>query len=175
MTRKNINILALFLIGGLLWYASFMLFFVLSGAQNILASPEHQSGKFLTVFTKLEPLPRDVETPRVLYAGIYVISSITLIVFLQLIDKLQGNWLTKGIRFGLINWALTIPWFEFYLLFNVMHEPFKLVLLEALLWLFTLISVAIVFSFIYHSKAKEKPPLIIVEPETEVLTYRGKS
>ncbi len=77
-----------------------------------------------------------------------MISTLTVVVFLFLIEKFEGDWLGKGITFGLINWALMIPWFEFYLPYNVMHEPLSLVFLESVLWLGTLVSVAIIYSFI---------------------------
>jgi hypothetical protein len=175
MQRKTANILILFLTGGMLWYASFMLYFLVSGAQNILSNPAYQSAKFLYVFMQHQPLPRVDLDPWILYAGLYIVCSIMLIVFVNVIDAIKGNWLSKGLKFGFINWALAIPWFEFYLPFNVMHEPLLLVLLEALLWLATLVTVAIVFSFIYHSGPKDIQPKIIVYPEKEVLSYRSKT
>jgi hypothetical protein len=175
MTRKTVNILILCLTGGIIWYGSFMLFFVFSGAQNILSNPTYQSAKFIHVFTQEQPLPRVFLDPWILYVGLYIIASMMLVVFVNIIGNLKGNWLKKAVKFGLINWALTIPWFEFYLPFNVMHEPLLLVLLEAFLWFATLTTVAIVFSFIYHSGPKDIQPRIIVYPEKEVLSYRSKT
>jgi hypothetical protein len=129
-----------------------MTFFIFSGAQQILSNPEFQSEKFLKVFTEIEPLPRVFENASILYIGIYLISTLSLIVFIFLNDKLNGGWLKKGLTFGVINWLLMIPWFEFYLPYNVMHEPLKLVLLEGLLWLCTLICVGLIYSFIYNFK-----------------------
>jgi hypothetical protein len=69
-------------------------------------------------------------------------------------NKLSGGWLKKGLTFGVINWLLMIPWFEFYLTYNVMREPLNLVFLEGFLWLCTLICVGLGYSFIYNFKSK---------------------
>ena len=150
MNRKSTRTIILFLSSGFIWYLCFMTFFIFSQAQQILSDPEHQSSKFLKVLTELEPLPRIFENPWILYTGIYLISTLAIIVFIFLNEKLSGGWLKKGITFGLINWVLMIPWFEFYLPYNVMHEPFILVLLECVLWLGTLISAFVIYSFIYN-------------------------
>lgn len=46
-------------------------------------------------------------------------------------------WWTAVLAFfvGCTHWALVTPWFEFYLPYNVMHEPLALVMLEGCLWL----------------------------------------
>jgi len=49
-----------------------------------------------------------------------------------------------------------IPWFEFYLPYNVMNEPLSLVLLEGLLWLLTIVTVYCITSFIYNFKVMKK-------------------
>lgn len=142
----------LFLLSGIIWYVCFLTFFVFSQAQQILANPEYQSSKFLKVFTEIEPLPRVFGDTSILYLGIYLVSTLSAIVFIFLNDKLASGWLKKGVTFGLINWALMIPWFEFYLPFNVMHEPLNLVFLEGFLWLASLICVGVIYSFIYSFK-----------------------
>jgi hypothetical protein len=103
-------------------------------AQSILANPKFQSEKFLAAFTT-EPLPRGTDAPWILPVGIFVISLFYSAVFGFLQDKLPGNRWRKGFTFGVIAWALMAPWFEFYLPWNVMREPFGLVLLEAVCWL----------------------------------------
>ena len=154
MTIEKLRAAAALLLGGLIWYACFALFFIYSGAQSVLASPDYQSSKFLKVFLEVEPLPRVVESPWLLYAGIYMVSTASICVFLFLGKKLRGPWWKKGLRFALINWALSIPWFEFYLPYNVMHEPFLLVLLEGVLWLCTLVVFSITISFIVYFRKK---------------------
>ena len=50
----------------------------------------------------------------------------------------------------LIAWGLMAPWFEFYLPWNVMREPFALALLELLLWALVLQLVGIVMALVYQ-------------------------
>jgi len=50
----------------------------------------------------------------------------------------------------MVAWALMVPWFEFYLPWNVMHEPVLLVLLEMILWMGVLLIVGIVIAQVYE-------------------------
>jgi hypothetical protein len=43
-------------------------------------------------------------------------------------------WWQRGLRFALLSWALMVPWFEFYLPWNVLPEPNALVILEMVCW-----------------------------------------
>ncbi len=148
--RKIFGILTV----GLVWFFSLLLFFVFSGMQGILANPEFQSQKFIDAFTK-EPLPRVAENPLILPLGLIVVGIFTGLVFSFLNDKLSYGWLKKGLIFGLIHWALMTPWFEFYLPFNVMREPFLLVLLEMFLWLCVALTIGIYLSFVFNFKRKK--------------------
>ena len=118
--------------GALAWYLGLLLFF--GPAQAILSDPALQSPKFLAVFTQIEPLPRAATQPWLLFVGLAIIGVIYSAVFTTLQARLPGEGWRKGTAFGLIAWALMVPWFEFYLPYNVMHEPLALVLLEAVLW-----------------------------------------
>ena len=124
------------------------LFFVWSGAQSILADPGVQSSKFIRNFTEYSPLPRMSNDPMVLWQGFYVCGITSALVFIWLHRHLGGGWAMRGLKFGIIQWALMVPWFEFYLPYNVMHEPLSLVLFEALLWLGVLLTTSICFSAI---------------------------
>ncbi len=151
---RRLRIFILLLTSGLLWYLSFYAFFILSNAQRILANPIYQSSKFLKVFTELEPLPRMAQDGFLIYKGFYLIGTLSLLAFLFLNDRLRGNWYRKAISFGVIQWVMMIPWFEFYLPYNVMHEPFTLVLLEGVLWLGTILTVSCANSFIMNYKPR---------------------
>lgn len=131
MIRK----ILVFLIAGPLWWLGALLFFVYSGAQNVLSNPAYQSEKFLQVFAVLEPLPRMATNLGFIWIGMGIIGLFPAGVFLYLNNKLPGNWWQKGLKYGLLHWALVTPWFEFYLPYNVMHEPLPLVLFEVGLWL----------------------------------------
>jgi hypothetical protein len=115
---------------------------VFGPAQRLLADPERQSPKFLAAFSE-PPLPRMAEAPSAILVGLLLIGLIHAGVYTWLEPKLSGNGLRKGLLFGLAAWALMVPWFEFYLPWNVMREPLPLVLLEVGCWLVVLLGVGV--------------------------------
>ena len=143
---KKLRAVVLISVSGAVWYGAMRLFFVWSGAQTILADPDLQSGKFIRNFTEYSPLPRMRNDPILLWQGFYVCGVTSALVFLWLNRRLSGGWAMRGLKFGIIQWALMAPWFEFYLPYNVMHEPLSLALFEALLWLGVLLTTGVCFS-----------------------------
>lgn len=150
---KLLRIVAAGVAGGLAWLLGITVFF--GPAQAILADPTLQSAKFLRVFTEIEPLPRAATVPWLLFLALPIIGVIHATVFAVLRDGLPGRGWRKGVTFGLVAWALMVPWFEFYLPYNVMHEPFLLVLLEALLWALVLQLVGIAIALVYGALGRE--------------------
>lgn len=124
------------------------LLIVFGPAQRILADPSRQSPKFLSVFTE-PPLPYVSERPEILPIGLLLIGLIYACTFEWLGRKLPGTPLRKGLSFGLIAWTLMVPWFEFYLPWNVMREPFSLVLFETFCWLVVLLGVGVATSVVH--------------------------
>ncbi len=137
--------------GGVIWLVTMSLLF--GPAQIILANPDFQSEKFLYVVTQLEPLPRAAGTWWILPAGVLFIAMIHGIAYRFVRDAFSGlpAW-SKGVRFGLVAWMLMVPWFLFYLPWNVMHEPVLLVMLEMVLWMAVMLSVGLAISVIYERK-----------------------
>ncbi len=117
--------------GGAAWFIGILLFF--GPAQIILTNPDLQSAKMLVVFTE-EPLPRASEAPWILIAGLFTIGALWGMVYVYLIPAFKGSWWKRGLRFGAIGWILMVPWFQFYLPWNVLLEPALLVLLEMTCW-----------------------------------------
>lgn len=147
---QSLRIAGRILMGGLVatvvWYAGIL--FAFGPAQQILADPAYQSQKFLEVFTKIEPLPKMYLQPAAFYAGFLMVGTAFSLAFF-----LVGRWmppgksLKRGALFGSVAWLLMNPWFEFYLPWNVMHEPVLLVLLEMVLWFAVLILVGIATAY----------------------------
>lgn len=131
-------------IGGVSWFLGMLLFF--RPAQSILGDPELQSEKFLFVVREMEPLTRSIGNTQTLITGLLLIGVVYGITFSFLRCSFKGSSILKGIKFGAVGWALMVPWFEFYLPWNVMHEPLSLVLLEAFLWFLVLQLVGITIS-----------------------------
>ena len=128
------------LAGGLAWLLSMLAIF--GPAQSILTDPARQSAKFLAVFAGTPP-PRMSEAPWIVAAGIFAITTLWGCVYVGLSRSWTGAWWRRGLRFGGIAWVLMVPWFEFYLPWNVMREPALLVALEMACWLGVLLCVGL--------------------------------
>jgi hypothetical protein len=144
--RKGIGILGCGIAAALAWWVGLMLVF--GPAQMFLADPTKQSQKFLEAFTT-PPLPRMAQGAEILASGLLVIGIIHACVYAWLQPRLPGNVLRRGLTFGTIAWALMVPWFEFYLPWNVMLEPLPLVFLEALCWLIVLLGVGVSIALVH--------------------------
>lgn len=132
--------------GAVAWWAG--LIFIFGAAQGVLASPALQSAKLNAVY-ELPPLPRIAVDPWLLPAGIAVIALVHASVFAFLRPALPQGLVRRGLAFGAVAWALMVPWFEFYLPWNLFLEPTLLVLLEMLIWaaILSLVGMAISLGF----------------------------
>ena len=128
------------LLGGVAWVVGLMLFF--GPAQVILGDASLQSAKFLAVFTS-EPLPRVATAPWLMLVGVLAIGIVWGLVYVSLAAAWSGAWWRRGLRFGVVGWALMVPWFEFYLPWNAMGEPIALVALEGACWAAVLLLVGV--------------------------------
>lgn len=143
---KGLRVLAAGIAAAIVWWAGLLLVF--GPAQSLLADPERQSAKFLAAFTE-SPLPRVAQRPELLAVGLLLIGVVYAGCYAWLEPKLRGSAIRRGAGFGILAWALLIPWFEFYLPWNVMHEPVLLVLLEVLCWLIVLLGVGLATASVY--------------------------
>ena len=139
------------LTAGAVWYFAFNLCFVWSGAQNILGDPARQSAKFIKAFVEYQPLPRMVDI-TILWKGFFLCGLLSSIAFLLVGNNNKHVWWKHALRFGAIHWLLMIPWFEFYLPYNVMNEPLSLVFFETAIWLAVLMLVSFYLSFVVYFK-----------------------
>lgn len=142
--RPILQVLLGGLAGAVAWWAGLLLVF--GPAQAMLADPSLQSAKFLSAFME-PPLPRMAGNPAILSGGLLLVALIHAAVYATLHPKLNGSAWRRGASFGLIAWALMVPWFEFYLPWNVMLEPWPLVLLEVACWLLVLLAVGVTIAF----------------------------
>jgi len=121
--------------GTVAWFAGILIFF--GPAQLLLTDAKLQSAKMIDAFTA-EPLPRIAEAPWILPVGLLVVNLCVAAAYRLVRSALAGSAWSRGAKFGLLLWLVAIPWFEFYLPFNVLHEPLPLVLLEGVCWFLTL-------------------------------------
>ena len=156
LVRRVVAILIAGLAGGAAWLVAMTVCFL--PAQALLANPAYQSAKFLAVFGEVEPLPRVSTAPWILPAALIAIGCVHACVYAWIREGLGSGIWTRGVRFGVVAWALMAPWFEFYLPWNVMHEPAALVLLELALWAVTLVVVGVAIANVYERTLRRREP-----------------
>lgn len=125
------------LAGGVAWLAGIFIFF--GSVQTVLGNPELQSGKMLEAFSpgSVHP-PRVVQSPAILPVGLLAIGLLWGWLYAWIASTWPGSWTRRGVRFGLVAWVLMVPWFEFYLPWNVLREPAALAALEMICWFLVL-------------------------------------
>jgi hypothetical protein len=105
-------------------------------AQKILTSPEYQSEKVLKIFFELTPPPRISFQPSAAWLGFLLIGMAHATAFL-LTDRPERARTRQALITGFVIWLLMATWFEYWILWNIMAEPVRLIALELLLWLVT--------------------------------------
>lgn len=137
------------LAGGLAWFAS--LFVVFGPAQGVLQDPAVQSPKLLSAFSGSTP-PRLADAAWLAPVGLLLIGLGIGLAYHMIATAFTGSAWSRGRRFGLLLWLVAIPWFEFYLPWNVLREPTVLAALELACWFVTmqLVSHAVVWT--YHGR-----------------------
>ena len=121
------------LAGGAAWFVGLQILF--GPAQRLLTDPAMQSAKMLGVFAPGDAAPKMYATPHIVILALLGIGLAWGWVYAWIAPAWGGAWPRRGLRFGFIAWIFMAPWFEFYLPWNVLHEPAPLVVLELLLWL----------------------------------------
>lgn len=105
-----------------------------SGAGVLLASPL-QSGKFVAVWTQLEPLPKIGAAPAPMVIGLLLFGFIHAAIYEWLAPHWPIGLTARAIRFASLNFVLAYLFFEFFAPFNLFGEPLVLVALELVFWL----------------------------------------
>jgi hypothetical protein len=116
------------LVGGLAWYVGLQVIF--GAFQGILSNPNLQSQKMMAAFADT----RSSENPGIVLFGLLTIGLVWGWVYGAVSRAWMVVWWQRGLRFALLSWALMVPWFEFYLPWNVLREPNALVMLEVVCW-----------------------------------------
>lgn len=137
--------------GGIAWFAGIMVVFGI--VQGILTDPTLQSAKFIAAFAE-PPLPRQAEWPGLLPIGLLVIGALVGLAYHLLAAGGAGSRWRRGSRFGFAAWLIAMPWFEFYLPFNVMREPPALVALELVCWFVVFQAVGVTIALVYHGRSR---------------------
>lgn len=146
---KSLRMTVVLLTTGLVWFAALRFFFVISGAQSILADPSKQSSKFINAFIGNPPARMAVD-PGIVWKGLMIVGTLLAVAFIIINNYLNGNWIKRGLIFGFVHWLMMTPWFEFYPPYNIMLEPMPLVLFEGALWLALTLCVGLWMSFVMN-------------------------
>jgi hypothetical protein len=141
------------LAGAAAWWVGLMLVF--GAAQGLLADPALQSAKLNAVYS-MEPPPRIAGEPALLPLGILLVAMCHAAAFAYIRKSLPAGLIGRGVAFGAVSWALMVPWFEFYLPWNLMLEPAALVLVEMLCWAIILMMVGLSISIAYWREPDNK-------------------
>ncbi|MBB5519276.1 hypothetical protein [Amphiplicatus metriothermophilus] len=130
-------------------------------AQQILADPELQSAKFIAAFAG-DPPPRMNASPFVLPLGVLVAGLAHATAFQLVYRGLPRNWFAAGLVYGLAAWLIGALWFEFYLPWNVMLEPWPLAALELACWLGVSLLTGLAIACVFRKVLRAPPqPLIM--------------
>lgn len=138
--------------GAIAWWAGLMLLF--GAAQGLLGHPALQSSKLNAIY-EMQPPPRIAHDPWLLPLGILFVAFIHAATFAYIRPALPRGIVRRGLAFAAISWALLVPWFEFYLPWNLMLEPTALVLLEMVIWAGVMIFVGVAMSFGFGRDPKQ--------------------
>ncbi|MFI5909375.1 hypothetical protein [Dactylosporangium sp. NPDC051541] len=127
--------------GGLAFIVSNVLTFgVLGGSrrgqQGLLFDPDTQHPKVITVWKTLEPLPRIIETPALILAGLLMFGIGYAFLYRSIATAWQRGLHRHSLRLAIIVWLAT-AFAEFMGPFNVLHEPAPLAALSLGFWAFS--------------------------------------
>jgi hypothetical protein len=143
--------------GAIAWWAGLMGIF--GAAQGVLGHPSLQSAKLNTIYS-MPPAPRIAVDPWLLPLGIFVVALTHATVFAFIRRGLPEGLIARGLAFAAVSWGLMVPWFEFYLPWNLFLEPALLVGLEMLCWagVLTLVGLAISLAYGRVDDARAQQP-----------------
>jgi len=137
--------------GGIVWLLAMLALF--GPAQRLLTDPRLQSAKFIAAFADPVAPPRAATAPWIIPAGVVIIATGFALAYGLVHPALGATRIRRGILFGFVAWLLMVPWFEFYLPWNVMLEPWPLVLLELFCWFLVLQLTAQAIAWAYEGRS----------------------
>lgn len=121
-----------------------------------------QSDKVLSVWLEQEPLPAvtpfwddlgEIDGRGLAVQGLLPVWAFALVLVYALgwAHRPGSRW-WRGITFGVAVWAVLFLFFEAFIPFNVLGEPFPLVLLELALELVAMVGTGIVIALVYRPR-----------------------
>jgi hypothetical protein len=102
------------------------------GTTGLLFDPNTQHPKVIAAWKEIEPLPRIVEQPLLIVAGMMVFAIAFAYLYRWIAATWPGGPTSKSLRLALIIW-IGLVFSDFIGPFNVLHQP---IYLSALAWAF---------------------------------------
>ncbi|MFI5956169.1 hypothetical protein [Cryptosporangium sp. NPDC051539] len=138
--------------GGLAFVlATFLTFGLLGGSrrghQGLLFDPDTQSPKVIAVWKALDPLPRIIETPVLVLAGLIVFGVCYALLYRSVAPAWPRGLHQRSWRLALAVW-LGAAFSEFMGPFNVLHEPPSLAVLSLGFWAVAALAEAYLLVFV---------------------------
>jgi hypothetical protein len=150
--------------GGIAMNLTILLTFRLIGfgwkGGGILLNPSYQSRKLIAVWTEIEPLPLVVAQPMPIVLGIVGFGILHAYLFGWLSPSWPRGVAKRGIRFACLVFLMPFLFWEFFTPFNQFGEPFYLIALELIFWVFIALADGFAISMIMREgRGSEVKPL----------------
>jgi hypothetical protein len=133
------------------------------GQQGLLFDPATQHPKVLAVWKELEPLPRIVDTPILILAGLIVFGLGNAFLYRSVARAWPPGLASQAWRLALIIW-LPAAFAEFMGPFNVLHQPASLSLIGLTFWAVPAFAEALVLVLVLHRGRDSLKPEDVFKP-----------
>ncbi|GAB3838008.1 hypothetical protein ACFPIJ_16045 [Dactylosporangium cerinum] len=104
-----------------------------AGREGLLFDPDTQHPKVIAVWKSLEPLPRIIETPVLILAGLVAFGIAVAFVYRSIAAAWPPGLHQRALRLAFVVWLAT-AFSEFMGPFNVLHQPVPLTVLSLGFW-----------------------------------------
>ncbi len=101
---------------------------------GILMNPQTQSAKLIAVWSELQPLPRIVERPATIIAGLFGFAFLHAVIYRMLSPAWPSGVWPRGLRLAGLLFGVGFSFWEFFTPFNLFGEPWPLIGVELLFW-----------------------------------------
>ncbi len=103
------------------------------GSEGVLFDPDTQHPKVIAVWKEIEPLPRIIETPIVIFVGMLLFGIAGAFLYRSVAPAWPPSISRRAWRLGLIVWTATV-FAEFMGPFNTLHQPLRISVLAWSFW-----------------------------------------
>jgi hypothetical protein len=130
------------------------------GAEGVLFDPDTQHPKVITVWKAMEPLPRILETPVVILAGMLVFGIAYAFLYRSIGPAWPVGLNRRALRLASVVWLGTV-FAEFMGPFNVLHQPLSLSVVAWAFWAVCSLAEAYVLVFVLDRGTSERSPAVL--------------